>query len=156
MQGQAPVVSHGLLCIMTCPLVGALAACGGLDLSIWPHSKCAGSLAACGGLDISIWPIRKPWGKRKGRDEAGPEGRPRKKFAACAGFACIPSLAEDAAAIAAATAAAKAQHALPGTASLSLVHGASKRGRAACLNPDHSEVELEQDDTRKQVGHAPV
>ena len=76
-----------------------------------------GSLAACGGLDISIWPIRKPWGKRKGRDEAGPEDQPRKKFAACAGFACIPSLAEDAAAIAAATAAAKAQHALPGTAS---------------------------------------
>ena len=56
-----------------------------------------------------------PWGKRKGREEAGPEDRPRKKFTACAGFACIPSLAEDAAAITAAAAAAKARHSLPGT-----------------------------------------
>ena len=50
----------------------------------------------------------------------GADARPQKKFAACAGFACIPALADDAAAMAAATAAAKAQHSLPGIPPLTL------------------------------------
>ena len=72
-----------------------------------------GSQAACGCLDISIWPIGKTWAKRKGREEASPpHDQPRKKFAG-AGFACIPSLADDAAAMAAATATAAARSQAP-------------------------------------------